>query len=134
MFSRRMPTSGHKRKRGKRAFTLIELIVVMVVIAVLAAIVVPKYAERTTEGKRAALKQNLQNLRSAIQSYQTDTGVLPSALTDLAGASAPTGVTGYQGPYLHTGVPVDPTTGSANWTYSATTGLVASSNASYSSW
>jgi len=132
------------KNRSTKAFTLIELLVVIVIIAVLAVIVMPKFANRSTQAKQAAAQGDLKLLRNALQMCQTDTGLYPASLNDLTSSSAP-GTSGYNssgtatafsssswnGPYLQGNIPQDPTASSAsgnnaNWTYTNTTGTVAS--------
>jgi general secretion pathway protein G len=104
----------------RRGFTLIELLVVIVIIAVLALIAIPKFQDAGKRSKESSLKSDLSLLRSAIATYQTDTGAYPTALTDLTATTAPangvsaTGATiaisasDWHGPYLQNGVPTDP--------------------------
>ncbi len=142
------------RKRGRKGFTLVELLVVIVVLAVLAAIVLPKFMNSGTRGKESALKSDLKLLRNAVSMFHTDTGAYPSSLSDLAATTAPangldsTGTsasitaTDWHGPYLED-IPNDPISGSA-LNYSTTSGSVgkvtssASGNAldgtAYSGW
>ena len=123
-------------RKDRRGFTLIEMLIVVVVIAVIAAIVVPRLLGAGRKSKEAALKSQLQQLRSAIQRFEADCGAYPAALTDIMATSAPASgldqngntVTinpaDYMGPYLTTPdgkLPVDPVTGSADWTYNVTT-------------
>ncbi len=127
-------------RRSSKAFTLIELLVVIVIIAVLAVIVMPKFANRSTQSKAAAAQSDLKLIRNAIQMCQTDTGLYPILLADLTSATAP--ATGYStasssavaytantwnGPYLQGAVPTDPSSAtSAAFTYTDTTGTVIS--------
>ncbi|HZO89757.1 MAG TPA: type II secretion system protein GspG [Chthonomonadaceae bacterium] len=124
------------RLQMRRAFTLIELLVVIVVIAVLAAIVIPKFTDQGRRSKDAALKSNLALLRNAISAYQTDTGLYPLTLADLAATAAPangadptSGAStaipsgSWHGPYIQGSIPNDPVSGSA-FTYSVTAGTV----------
>jgi general secretion pathway protein G len=128
-----------KKSNLKKAFTLIELLVVMIVIALLALIVVPQFASRSTQARESNLRGNLKSIRTAISTWQADTGAFPADLTKMTAASAPTGVTGWNGPYLTAPLVQDPTVASAsgvnaNWSYTASSGALASANASYSSW
>ena len=66
-----------------KAFTLIELIVVLAIIALLAAVAVPRYFNSVQRAKEAALKQNLNVMRDAIDKYYGDYGSYPKALDDL---------------------------------------------------
>jgi general secretion pathway protein G len=113
-------------RAGRRGFTLIELLVVMVIIAVLSVIIIPKFADHGKRSKDAALKNDLALLRGAISTFQADTGSYPATLSDLSAASAPTGITNWHGPYVTTAIPTDPVS-SAAFTYTAATGVVASS-------
>src|SRR5437870_4092802 len=112
-----------------KGFTLIELLVVLVIIAVMAAIVVPKFANRGQQSREAALKSDIRLVRSAVQMFQTDTEAYPTKLTDLAATTAPakgvdaTGksvtitAANWKGPYLQGTVPNDPVANKA-FTYS----------------
>ena len=82
-------------------FTLIELLVVMAIIALLLTIAVPRYFHSTDRAKEAVLKQNLAQMRDAIDKYHGDRGRYPDALEDLV-----------TGKYLRR-VPPDPMTENA---------------------
>jgi type II secretion system protein G len=103
----------------RKGFTLIELLIVIVVIAILALIVFPRLMGASRRAKDSALKVNLRTLRNAIAQYEADCGFVPTALTDLTGATtdATLPVTAYKGPYLKNegavidssgGIPVNP--------------------------
>jgi general secretion pathway protein G len=139
--------------RNRKGFTLIEMLIVIVVIAILALIVIPRLLGAGRKAKEAALRGDLHQLRNSVQQFEADCGDYPAALADLmtapaAGSNGGTGValdvTAWQGPYLRTadgGLPVDPFTTAADWTYVMATGAVASSSTltaingdAYSSW
>lgn len=65
-------------------FTLIELLVVMSIVALLLSIAVPRYFSSTDRAREAVLKQNLAEMRGAIDKYYGDRGRYPAALEDLA--------------------------------------------------
>jgi general secretion pathway protein G len=93
-----------KRKRGLASgFTLIELMIVIAIIAILMSIAAPRYQQSILRAKEAVLKQNLYNLRSAIDQYTMDKQRAPQSLDDLVAAG-----------YFRQ-LPVDPMTGEANW-------------------
>jgi prepilin-type N-terminal cleavage/methylation domain-containing protein len=56
----------------KRAFTLIELLIVVAIIGVLAAIAVPKFNDLITKSREGATKGNLNSLRGALNIYYGD--------------------------------------------------------------
>jgi general secretion pathway protein G len=66
-----------------KGFTLIEMMVVMAMIAALVAIAVPRYFDGLQRTKETALKQNLKEMRDAIDDYHADKGVYPQSLTAL---------------------------------------------------
>lgn len=93
-----------RRRRSSRGFTLIEMVVVISLILILVSIAVPIYNRSITRAKEAVLRQDLFTLRQVISQYTLDKQKAPQSLDDVIGAG-----------YLKV-VPVDPMTGSANWT------------------
>jgi type II secretion system protein G len=127
--------------RARRAFSLIELMIVIVIMAVLAAIIIPKFQDQSRRSKESALKSDLSQVRTAIATFQADTGFYPHVVTDLAATSAPSQgydstatlqsvvAANWHGPYITGVVPSDPVSGSA-FTYTTSApgvGNVASS-------
>ncbi len=70
----------HKQDEG---FTLIELMIVMAIIGVLAVIAIPSYVSALKHAREAVLKEDLQVLRAAIDSYTMDKQKAPQSLDDL---------------------------------------------------
>ena len=60
--------------KGRRGFTLIELVVVVVIIAIIAAIAIPKMSRGSAGAADSATSQDLSTLRSALELYQTEHG------------------------------------------------------------
>ena len=56
----------------KKAFTLIELLIVVAIIAILAAIAVPNFLEAQTRAKVSRAKSDLRTMATAIESYNID--------------------------------------------------------------
>ena len=64
-------------------FTLVELLVVMSIIALLMSIAVPRYFHSTDKAREAVLRQNLLQMRDAIDKFYGDLGRYPESLDDL---------------------------------------------------
>ncbi len=71
------------RTRDEQGFTLLELMIVMIIIGILAAVAVPAYLQSVRKAKEAVLKEDLQAMRKAIDSYTIDKAKAPQALQDL---------------------------------------------------
>jgi general secretion pathway protein G len=66
----------------KRAFSLVELVIVVALLGILAAIVVPQFQSHTTEAKEATAKNNLHILRGAIELYAAQHNDVPPGYPD----------------------------------------------------
>ena len=78
-----VPRSSSLAPATQLAFTLIELIVVMAIIALLLTLAGPRYFHSVDRAKEAVLKQNLSQMREAIDKYYEDRGRYPDSLEDL---------------------------------------------------
>ena len=72
-----------RMKRQDAGFTLIELMIVMAIIGVLTLVAVPSYIQAVKHAREAVLKEDLQTMRSAIDSYTMDKQKAPQSLDDL---------------------------------------------------
>jgi prepilin-type N-terminal cleavage/methylation domain-containing protein len=136
----------------RRAFTLIEVLIVVIIMAVLAATIIPQFSSSTRDAKDSALKFNLHSIRSQIEMYKSQHWNMAPALatfsnqmtkkTDVSGVVG-IGEAYIYGPYFQGNVPVNPfnnkntlvattatteaeakaiVTGSDGWLYNATSG------------
>lgn len=80
---------------SRRAFTLIELLIVVAIIAILAAIAVPNFIEAQTRAKVSRQVANMRAVVTAIEMYTVDHNVIPLCTQDGPGQGTPnTGVFG----------------------------------------
>ena len=66
-----------------RGFTLIELLVVMAVLGLLVSLAAPRYFQSIDKARESTLKENLMQLRQAIDRHFGDTGKYPVSLEEL---------------------------------------------------
>ena len=85
----------------RTGFTLIEILVVLAILASLLSIAVPRYYGSIERSKETVLKQNLFQIREALDKHYADVGKYPDSLDDLVAKH-----------YLRS-APIDPVTGSA---------------------
>ena len=94
-----MRNRNRKRQRG---FTLIELIVVVTIIGILAAVAIVNVRNAQKKAQEAALRDDLHELRKAIDDFYADKQRYPSDLSEL--------VPGYMRK-----IPSDPITKQPDW-------------------
>lgn len=58
----------------RRGFTLVEVLLVIVILGILASIVVPQYSSGAQEARQASLRQQLHNIRTAIDLFKIEHG------------------------------------------------------------
>jgi general secretion pathway protein G len=90
------------RKAAERGFTLIELMVVVTIIGILAAVAVSNVRYAQQKAREAALREDLYEMRKAIDSFYADKQRYPANLEELVPA------------YMRK-VPVDPMTKAKDW-------------------
>jgi general secretion pathway protein G len=90
-----------RRRLAQRGWTLIEMVVVISMIVLLAGIAMANYRNAVTRTREAVLKENLFQLRDAIDQYYADKGKYPMGLESLVSDG-----------YLRA-IPEDPMTGSS---------------------
>ena len=61
----------------RKAFSVVELMIVVAVLGIFAAVVVPRFQSYSIKAKSSAAKSNLRVLRSAIELYTTRHGGIP---------------------------------------------------------
>jgi general secretion pathway protein G len=100
--------SAFRKLRSSRGFTILELMIVMAVMGILITIAQPSLKSSIIRAKEAVLRENLFQMREALDQFYADNGKYPGQLADLAGQAERS-----KG-YLRS-IPKDPFTGAADW-------------------
>src|SRR5436190_16216474 len=90
-------------KRTQKGFSLLELMITMFIMIILISVAVPTYERNVRHAREVVLKENLWQMRRAIDQYTADKGKLPKSIDDLVTAK-----------YLHER-PIDPVRDSTEW-------------------
>ena len=96
--------------RGAAGFTLIELLLVLVILAVLAAVVAPKFSNRSVQAKLTAAQTEISTLATQLELFENDVTRYPSTEEGLmALIRQPASAQNWHGPYINSNsVPKDP--------------------------
>lgn len=97
-----MNASLLRRRRTQGGFSLIELIVVVTIIGILAGIALINVRTAQTKAREAALKENLFQMRKAIDNFYADKQRYPASLEELT-------------PNYIRRIPADPITMQTDW-------------------
>lgn len=119
---RTIPAAPKLGRTARSGFTLVEVLLVVAIVGVLGGVVVTVYGDASSDAKDAALMQNLQSIRVAVERFKVDhNGQLPgftqlddigdhlTKYTNAAGAVSTTPSPSYPyGPYLPGSAIVNP--------------------------
>ena len=89
----------------RRAFTLVEMLLVITIIGILAALVIPKMVGRSEQARQTAVRADLSSIKTALDAFEVDNGYYPKSLPDLL--QQPSNTKNWHGPYLEN-LPQDP--------------------------
>ena len=93
-------------RNRRRAFTLVEMLLVVTIIGILAALVIPRIAGTGERARITAAKADINGgIKSALGAYEVDNGNYPKSLQDLL--VQPSNARNWHGPYLEK-LPLDP--------------------------
>lgn len=99
-----------RKKHKRKAFTLVELLVVIIILSLLAGFVAPKMLSRVGKAKKDLARPKMMVIESAIEQFGLDCGQYPDDSMGLeALLSPPAGLEEkWNGPYLKASQLLDP--------------------------
>jgi len=92
-----------RRPNREKGFTILELMIAMFILIILLSVALPTYQRSVQHARETVLKENLFQIRRAIDQYTADKGKLPESLEKLV-----------EEEYLRE-KPVDPVTEKKEW-------------------
>ena len=107
-------------RSSKRGFTLVEILIVVIILGILAAIVIPQFANASSDARLTNMRTTLANVRNQIEVFKCQHNESAPALSGMwtlltgqsdtaeANSNAPTGT--HWGPYLQA-PPINPLNG-----------------------
>lgn len=124
-----------RRSVARRAFTLVELIVIIVVLAILSGVAIPKYMDYTSRAKESAARATIGAARSAIANFYANSALTGTAAWPTLVQMQTTGTVLQEAlpanPYNNSSTIVaatwastPPVSGSAGYNYDAATGRI----------
>ena len=94
--------------KRRRAFTLIELMVVILILGILAALILPQITGRAGQAKVGAAKRDLATLSDLISQFRVDCDRYPTTEEGLNALTVqPSDAPGWHGPYTKKAIPLD---------------------------
>lgn len=125
------------RTRVRKAFTLVEILIVVVILGILAAIVVPQFTGATQDAQAGNIQSQIETISNQLELYRARNNNYPDLVTDQWGAVGTAGTMigdGYVKANASGGGPINPYTKSDvivadgsqaatdGWTWDAATG------------
>lgn len=96
-------------RQTRRAFTLMELLLVMAILVIMASMVTYAFMNFQTNAQKDAALSQISTLKTACRMYKMQVGTFPTQLQDLIALPSGMDANRWRGPYLDSqAVPVDP--------------------------
>lgn len=85
-----------KMLKGKKGFTLIELVIVIAILGILAGLAIPRFLDATATARGARIVADMRTIDSAIVIYNAKRGALPGSSADIVTNDTAANATKYQ--------------------------------------
>lgn len=109
---------SRSKRTSQSGFTLMELLVVLAILGLLMSLVGPQVLSQLGGAKTKTAAIQIKDLEQSLEMYKLDVGRFPSTQQGLSALMRkPSGVVGWNGPYLKSAVPLDPWNQEYNYKY-----------------
>ena len=78
---------------NRKAFTLVEILIVVIILGILAAIVIPQFSEASDDARLSSMVSDLQTVRCQLELYRVEHGIYPDGVDSTAWVAQLTGKT-----------------------------------------
>ncbi|WP_415355814.1 type II secretion system major pseudopilin GspG [Halioglobus sp. Uisw_031] len=113
-----MFSEARNKLTAQGGFTLMELLVVLAILGLLMSLVGPQVLNQLGGAKTKTTAIQIKDLEQSLEMYKLDVGRFPTTEQGLnALMQKPSGVVGWNGPYLKSAVPLDPWKQEYNYKY-----------------
>ena len=75
--------TGKAQLKGQKGFSLLELMIAMFIMIILLSVALPTYHKTVQHARETVLKENLWQMRKAIDQYAADKAKYPKSIDDL---------------------------------------------------
>jgi general secretion pathway protein G len=79
-------SAGRRSPERQRGFSLLELMIAMFILIILLSVAIPTYQRSVQQARETVLKENLWQMRRAIDQFSADKGKLPKSIDELVEA------------------------------------------------
>jgi len=74
---------GNRLRQKEKGFSLLELMIAMFIMIILLSVAIPTYQRSVQAARETVLKENLWQMRKAIDQFSADKGKLPQSIDEL---------------------------------------------------
>lgn len=99
---------NRRRRRGRKAFTLLEVMLVLTILMILGGMVTVGVIQMQKKGQTRATMIQIQAIEASMKQYYLDMSAYPPSLSELRQQPSAGNAQKWAGPYMEKDIPADP--------------------------